>query len=41
VDIDPRKDEGADPLAEGDVEDPDEVDVEENVEEAGEDEGVL
>ncbi len=41
MDIDPRKDEGADPLAEGDVEEPDEVDVEENVEEAGEDEGVL
>ena len=39
MDIDPRKDEGGDPLAEGDVDDPEEVDVEENVE-PDEDEGL-
>ena len=41
MDIDPRRDEGADPLAEGDVDDPDEVDVDENAEEADGDEAAL
>ncbi len=33
--MDPRREQGSDPMREGDVDDPDEVDVEENVEEAG------
>jgi hypothetical protein len=35
---DPREQEGPDPMREGDVDDPDEVDVEENVEEAAREE---
>ncbi len=37
---DPREDEGPDPLFEGAVDDPDEVEAEENLEEVDEDEAV-
>ncbi len=37
---DPRENEGSDPMFEGDVDDPDEVDTDENLQEVDEDEAV-